>query len=463
MSFWTPDLQKSDSPLYRAIAKSIQHAIEKGVLKPGDRLLPHRQMSEKLGVTIGTVARGYNLASSWGIISSKVGRGTIVRQHQDADKNIPLHLNGSYVNLGVLQPAPITDLELKNVAYEETLKIVGRNWKNQALVGYPPEFGHAHHREAGAIWLSRRGLRVTSDEVLLTLGTQEAFHLLLSVYANRGDTILVEGLTTFALKNLGNFLGLKMVGISVDEQGVVPEALDRAAVGTKAQILFLTPTCNSPTTATMSSERRQEIVEIARRNNLFVIENDPYAEFIDNAPLPIAFHAPERTAYVTTLSLLGPPEIRIGYLKVPIKNLAELQVAKRALSIAGPLITAEIAYHWIKTGILERILRWQLDEIKIRARLAMNIFKGYDYFHSLHGQFLWLHLPEPWRATDFAHGAKDRDVVIIAADRFVISRAPAPHAVRISLTSARTRDLLEKGLNIIVDLMKNPAKTSPLY
>ena len=98
MSLWIPDIQKSDSTLYRAIAKSIQHAIKTGALKPGDRLLPHRQMSEKLNVTVGTVARGYNLASSWGIISSKVGRGTIVGQYQDADKNIPLQLNGSQIN-----------------------------------------------------------------------------------------------------------------------------------------------------------------------------------------------------------------------------------------------------------------------------------------------------------------------------------------------------------------------------
>ncbi len=89
----------------------------------------------------------------------------------------------------------------------------------------------------------------------------------------------------------------------------------------------------------MSSERRQEIVDIARRNNLFIIENDPYSEFIENAPLPIVFHAPERTAYVTTLSLLEPPEIRTGYLKIPIKHLPGLQAAKRAISIAGPLIT----------------------------------------------------------------------------------------------------------------------------
>jgi len=86
----------------------------------------------------------------------------------------------------------------------------------------------------------------------------------------------------------------------------------------------------------------------------------------------------------------------------------------------------------------------------------MQILNGCDYIYSLNGQFLWLNLPEPWRATDFANAVKNRNVVIIDAERFVIGRSPAPHAVRVSLTSPRTGDLMEKGLNIIADLMRNP-------
>jgi len=462
MSIWIPNINKESLPIYRTLAKTIQKAVEDGELLPGDKLLPHRQMAEKIGMNIGTVARGYNLASSWGFLTSKVGRGTIVRDPMNVTQNIPLHVNDTYLNLGILQPAPVTEPDLKNRAYEETLKIVGENWKKQAFFGYPPEFGYRHHREAGATWLSRRGLQVSPDEVLLTLGTQEAFQLLLSAYTRAGDTILVENYTNFALKNLGNFLGLKMVGVEIDDQGIVPDHLDEMAKRTKAQILFLTPTYNSPTTGTLSSNRRKKIVEIACRRNLFIIENDPYAEFIDNVPRPIAYHAPERTAYITTLSFLGPPEIRIGYLKIPSKNLPELQAAKRAMSISSPLITAEIATHWINTGILEDLVRWQLGEISARAKTALQILKGCDYHYSLNGQFLWLYLPEPWRATDFANTAKDRKVIVIEADRFVISRDPALHAVRISLTSPRSKDLTEKGLRTIVDLINNPAKISPL-
>lgn len=462
MSFWIPRLKKDDPPIYRAIARSIRQAVEVGELKSGDKLLPHRQMADKLGVTIGTVARAYSLAASWGFVTSTVGRGTVVRTPLDVTKNIPLDLSDKYINFGILQPASVTDPELRNIAYQESLKTVGANWRNNAFVGFAPEFGFPHHREAGAKWLSRRGLNVSPDEVLLTLGTQEAFHLLLSLYAHSGDNILVEQYTNYALKNLSNYLGLNLVSVAIDDEGVIPESLDEVAKGTESQILFLTPTYNSPTTATMSSERRMRIVEVARQHNLFIIENDPYSEVIANAPRPIAFYAPERTAYITVLSYLGPAEIRVGYLKVPQKNIPELQTAKRALSISGPLVTSEIATHWINTGILEQLVNWQVGEASARAQLALQILNGFDFRYAANGQFIWLLLPEPWRATDFVEVAKDRNVMVIESDRFAIGRDPAMHAVRISLASARSKELMEEGLHIIANLLRNPAKKSPL-
>ena len=76
MSIWKPNLNNYKAPLYKAIAESIRDAIENGELKPGDKLPTHRLMADELKVTIGTVARGYNLASSWGFVSGEVGRGT---------------------------------------------------------------------------------------------------------------------------------------------------------------------------------------------------------------------------------------------------------------------------------------------------------------------------------------------------------------------------------------------------
>ena len=105
---------------------------------------------------------------------------------------------------------------------------------------------------------------------------------------------------------------------------------------------------------------------------------------------------------------------------------------------------------------------WQTDEIRARASSIPKILKGFDYQYFPNGEFLWLKLPAPWRATDFAIAANDRNVMVLEAERFVIGRGAAPHAVRISITSAQNKELFEEGLKILSDLMNNPAKANPL-
>jgi len=453
MSFWKPNLIKYEPPLYNAIAEAIRDAVKANDLKPGDRLLPHRIMAEELGVTIGTVARGYNLASEWGLVSGEVGRGTIVMSPEDTYPHVPLTLGPTFIDLGVLQPTTVTNPALRKEAFEDTLKAVAKRWRNGIIAGYPPELGLPHHRKAGIKWLERKGIQADIEEVVVTSGAQEAFQLLLSAYTRPGDSILIEELTHIGLKNLGNFLKLNMIGISMDDKGLMPRSLDDACRQSNARILFLTPTFQSPTTAIMDLERRQEIINVARRHNLFIIENDPFSEFATNPPPPIAALAPDRTAYVTSLSYCGSPEIRIGYMKIMKPNIPELQSAKRALSIAGSSVSAEIATQWINSGILEQLLKWQKDEIKSRHQIVTQVLKGLDYKYNPNGLFLWLFLPQPWRASDFATEAKDRNVMLLEAERFAVGRGASPHAVRIALTSSPHVKILRQGLKTIVDML----------
>ena len=134
-------------------------------------------------------------------------------------------------------------------------------------------------------------------------------------------------------------------------------------------------------------------------------------------------------------------------------NIPELQSAKRALSIAGSSVSAEIATQWINSGISERLLKWQNDEIQSRHQIVTQVLKGLDYKYNPCGLFLWLNLPQPWRASDFATEAKDRNVMVLEAERFAVGRGVSPHAVRISLTSSPHGKILRQGLKTIVDML----------
>ena len=462
MSIWNSIIKDRKLPLYQSIAITIKDGIQNGDLKPGDHLPPHRDLADQIGVTVGTVARGYNLAASWGLVSGVVGRGTIVTSPELNYGHVPLNLNNSYFDFGILKPASTTDFALRKLAFEDTLTKIGQRWKNKSFIGFSPEFGLTHYRKAGADWISRLGIAADENELLLTGGGQEAFHLLLTTLTNPGDPILVEEFTHISFKELGNILNLKMIGIPMDNQGIIPDSLQAIAQQSKARVLFVTPTYNSPTTATMSRQRREQIVDIALKHNLFIIENGVFSDFVTDPPAPIAAICPEQTAYVTSLSFCASPEIRVGYMKTLKKNIPGLKAAKRALAVSHSMIAAEIATHWVKSGILENLIQWQTKEIRSRAKIAAEILDGLDFRHSPDGMFIWMYLPEPWRVTDFAKAANERNVMIMESERFVIGRGAAPHAVRISLTSAQTRELFIEGLKIIADLVGSPSRLNPL-
>jgi DNA-binding transcriptional MocR family regulator len=462
MSIWDTNIKNPNLPLYQSIAETIRKGIQNGDLKPGDHLPPHRILADQVGVTVGTVARGYNLAASWGLVHGEIGRGTIVSAPDRDYAHVPLDMNGSYFDLGIIKPTSTTDAALRKLAYEDTLKNIGRRWKNKAFIGFPPEFGLAHYREAGACWIARLGIEADKDEVLLTAGAQEAIHLLLTNLTDPGDPILVEEFTHISFKELASILNLKMIGISMDDQGIMPDSLRAVTKQSQARVLFITPTYNSPTTAIMSGRRREQIIDISLENNLFIIENGIFSNFALNPPPPIAVLCPEQTAYVSSLSFCASPEIRVGYLKTLKKNIPKLKATKRALAVSGSMISAEIATHWINTGVMEKLIDWQIREIRTRAEIAAGILEGLDYRYAPDGMFIWLNLPEPWRVTDFAKAAEDRNTIVMESERFVIGRGAAPHAIRISLTSAQTRELLVEGLNIIADLVSSPSKFNPL-
>lgn len=453
MSIWDKNIKENKSSLYQTIARNIQNGIQKGDLKPGDQLPPHRELADKIGVTVGTVARGYSLAASWGLISGEIGRGTIVSSPERNNPHLPLNISSSYCDLGILKPTATSDSVLRKIAYEDTLKKIGTQWKNRAFTVFPPEFGLAQYREAGASWISRLGIEADENDVLVTGGAQEAFHLLLSTLTTPGEAVLVEELTHISLKALGNILGLKMIGIKMDDQGIIPNALQAVVRQSKARVLFVTPTYNSPTTAIMDQNRREQIIDIALKNDLFIIENGIFSDFVIDPPHPIVTICPKQSAYVASFSFCASPEIRVGFLKASRKHIPKLRLAKRAFAISGSMISAEIASHWIKSGILKDLMDWQTAEIRDRTKIAAKILHGLDFCYAPNGIFLWLTLPEPWRSTDFARAARERNTIVMESERFIIGRERAAHAVRISLTSAQTKESFIEGLKTIADLL----------
>src|SRR5690349_13741653 len=170
-----------------------------------------------------------------------------------------------------------------------------------------------------ADFMSRRGLEVGGEDLLITTGSQQALGLIASALLNPGDVVLVEDPTYLAALQAFQLADLHAVPIPCDDQGPDPEGLVEVARRHGAKVAYLIPTFQNPTGRTMPAERRAAVAAAAAEAGLWLVEDDPYSALrLEGEDVELlAAHAPERTIVVQTLSKVLSPGLRIGYLRAP--------------------------------------------------------------------------------------------------------------------------------------------------
>jgi DNA-binding transcriptional MocR family regulator len=453
MTNWIPELDPAQ-PRYLAIADALAADIVAGRLKPGDRLPTHRDLAWNLKVTVGTVSRAYREAERRGLILGEVGRGSFVAppaQSPPRYRNRPNERPG-FVNLSanVATSGPIvTDAA---AAFAE----LGQDTILTRLMDYQPIFGDAEQLETAAEWVQSHGLAVKPSELALTNGAQHAAMLAMSALARSGDAVLCEPLTFYGMKALARMLELKLHGVEMDGEGIRPEALDAACRATGARLLYTVPTLQNPTAAVMSDTRRAEIAEVCRRHEVWVVEDDIYTFLLPptlaERPAPIAQHLPELTLYTNSVSKVGLPGLRVGYLRFPEKLRGLIDNSVRASGVSPNGVSHEIARRLIESGAIRRAEDWQREEIAARQATTRAILDGHRIQTHPNSMHLWLHLPQVWTAERFALAAERAGVGVLPASTISCDRSPGVEAVRLSLGCPATRSDLETALFRLRDL-----------
>lgn len=264
MAEWTPDLTTSDKPRYLAIAEAIATDIGAGRLAVGDRLPPQRKLAKRLDVDFTTVARGYVEARKRGLIESKVGQGTFVRdrprprrgQQMPPPRPVDLSMN--------LPPEP-DDPELIE-RMQAGMEYVSRDIV--ALLRYQGFGGTQADKDAASSWLGRRALVPAQERIFVSPGAHPALLGILTILARPGDVVLCEALTYPGIRSIAAQLGLQLVGLRMDAEGVDVGAVAEACKKLNPKALYLNPTLQNPTTITISDQRRRDIAATARRFKL---------------------------------------------------------------------------------------------------------------------------------------------------------------------------------------------------
>ncbi len=458
MTDWMPAVPDEARPRYVAIATAIAEAVRQGELLPGDRLPTHRDLAWRLGVTVGTVTRAYREAEQRGFLAGEVGRGTFVRTLKDGDGVLRLAegIGSGRVDLSMNHPPALSTL---GPAIREL-------WEAPAvaeLLRYQSAAGTKHHREAGVSWISRSGVSASAENVIVTAGAQHGLLAALTAVTRPGDGLLTERLTYPSIKPLAAILGLRPVGLEIDDQGVTPGAVAAAVAAGQGRVLYCTPTLHNPTAAVMSVERRQELAALVKTEDIVVIEDDVYGLLVDEPMPPLASLAPQQTIFVTGLSKTLAPGLRVGFVHA-IGGLARRasDAVRSTVGMAPPLM-AEVAARMIHAGQADRFVDEMKQEAASRQAIMRNKLGHLAYRSHKNSLSAWLHLPEPWRAQDFVTAAAEQGVDVTSPDHFVIGHAPAPQAVRLCLGSPATRRELDRALGLLAELLAAaPVTASPV-
>ncbi|MBD3219775.1 aminotransferase class I/II-fold pyridoxal phosphate-dependent enzyme [bacterium] len=457
MTIWRPDIDGQEGPRYLAIADALARAIDRGDLAPGDRLPTHRDLAGELGLTVGTVSRAYAEAERRGLLHGEVGRGTFVADPGQARDGEPEGAAArSVIDLGLNLPLYTEDPDLSAALAE-----LARRRDLGAMLNYQPFTGETRYREAGARWIARHRLDVPTDRVIVTAGAQHAIAVALGALCRPGDIVLGEELTYPGLKTAASLLGLEVMPVAMDRDGLDPDDLERAARETGARVLYTMPTLHNPTTVTMPAERRRQIVDVAERCDLMLVEDDVHGLLATDAPPPLASLAPERTLYVTSTSKTLAGGLRVAFVAAPAPYIDRLTFAVAASLWALPALSLEVAAMWIADGTAVEVTGRKCDEATERQHLARSILSEARYREADRSYFVWLELPAPWTTESFVRAARELGVVVSPADAFAAGRREPPPAVRVSLSSPRSRDELAAGLRTLAGLLERGPAPAP--
>lgn len=371
-------LDTPGSPAERLVGALSEDILEHR-LEAGDRLPAHRDLAHRLGIGLGTVTKAYGALERRGLVRSVNGRGTFVALVESR--------HGPVIDLS--RNAPPASMSERVLA--RTLTAMAKRLDAGLFNGYPPVGGHEEHRRLLATWFAGFGMEADPRRLVLTSGAHHAVTIAMAVLC-AGGTLFTEAQTYPGVIALARHMNTEIVGLRMDEEGILPDALDRALTdrGSKSAALYVTPTMQNPTTATMSNDRRAAVVAVCRKHALPIIEDDVYTLAIDEGSVPLAMMAPELTFYANSLSKTLNPSLRIGGLVAPDAWFDAVCSSLQVTSVMVSPLSAAVMEQWLLDGTAQELIQSIHRESVRRHQIAERILGSCIQKATRPGYHLWL-------------------------------------------------------------------------
>lgn len=394
-----------NEPLYMQLYHRFRDAIESGQLLAGQRVPSIRTLASELNVARGTVELAYQLLTSEGILIGRGAKGTFIASmanflrntksitanqlHQDNPCAEGTHFYHENELLPFQLGIPALDVFPLTLWSRLTHRVL-RNIEPVQL-GYPDPQGFMGLREALASYLAvSRGVACSPEQIFISSGYRASLFLILRSLFQEGDIGWFEEPGYHIAREFLQKMGMVLVPIGVDDQGMDIDLGNKMAVN--AKFALVTPTHHSPTNVTLSLKRRMDLLKWANQHASWVIEDDYDSEFrYLGRPIPALKNLDKdhRVIYCGTLSKVLFPSLRLSYTVVPINQVTQFQSTARSLGGNSPIWTQQICQLFIQEGHFSRHLRKMRNLYKQRRQYLIDaitqVFAGILLVHQQSG------------------------------------------------------------------------------
>ncbi|MBP3654813.1 MAG: PLP-dependent aminotransferase family protein [Oscillospiraceae bacterium] len=445
---WKPDKSKLQPPYYRALAEDLEQKIRSGQLQAGTKLPPQREIADYLDLNYTTITRVYDICKKKGLIYGTTGRGTFVAPHagQHAAVTETDEADGA-IELGVINGFG----EYSDLVEKATSAVVARGYLRN-LYEYSQPTGHPHQLAAGVRWMEQLGTHTDAAHTAIFSGAQNALTVALMALFSPGDKIAVDKYTYPNFIELAKLLHLVLIPVDMDEQGMLPAALQKQCASNKLKGIYLIPTCANPTAITMPLERRKALAEIIRRNGLILIEDDIVAWMLaaGGQVLPSMFDIMGgESVYICGMTKSLCPGLRIAYMTYGEAFRERILHALVNVNIKTSSFDAEVITELILNGDAYQITRRKYELAEKTCRLYDRYFPDHSPNSEAVSYYKWIPIRTDAPAEGIEGELLERGVHIYHSSRFVVGTEEPRAYLRVALCSAGSARKLERGLKIL--------------
>jgi DNA-binding transcriptional MocR family regulator len=474
-------------PLYLQLANSLASRILESAIPVGAKLPPERELARLLGISRTTAINAYRILEKRGLITTKVGSGTYIKEFSTsnpetepilweqlftAQHQSPL---SSLLRTLVATPTAYNTISLAAgmpdpSLYPLNLLESALNGKRHPLdpvdLGYIPTEGYFPFRRSIAAWQQQQGIQASPDNILVVSGSQQGLYLTIKAFIEPRDYVIVESPTYLGAIQILESAGARILCLP-NAKNLDLALLEDYLVRYRPKLFYTIPTFQNPTGRVMPLQTRRDIIRLAARHRLVIVEDDPYSQLFYGQQPPPSLKQLDNyggVIYLGTFSKMLIPGLRTGWVTAAPPVINRLAQEKQYVDLHSNNLSQRILHICLEDNLLSEHLKMVRPEYKQRRDAMINAARRYcsahlDFSVPEGGFFLWCQLTSQNSASVLLHRAAAAGVSFVPGEAFYPNRSVS-NELRLCFATHNEERLVE-GMRLLGRVLAASADYAP--